>query len=84
MQRESQPLTTYEISRYLHVDLTTVISWCELGKIKAYKTPGGHRRVQPENFLDFLNQYEMPIPKEFKEKMQGTLKTMKDSRELKF
>lgn len=75
-QSEMAPLTTYEIGRYLHVDLTTVISWCESGRIKAYKTPGGHRRVQPEDFLDFLKQYEMPVPKEFNERIRGVLKIL--------
>ena len=76
IQRESPPLTTFEMCRYLHVDLTTVISWCEMGRIKAYKTPGGHRRVQPDDFLNFLNQYGMPVPKEFTERMKGTLKVL--------
>ncbi|OGR82456.1 MAG: hypothetical protein A2902_03500 [Elusimicrobia bacterium RIFCSPLOWO2_01_FULL_64_13] len=70
------PLTTYEISRYLHVDLTTVISWCELGKMRAYKTPGGHRRVQPGDFLDFLKQFGMPVPRDFNSKMNGALKAL--------
>ena len=75
-QNETAPLTTYRISRYLHVDLTTVINWCEMGKLKAYKTPGGHRRVQSDDFLEFLKQYKMPIPKEFKERMEGALKIL--------
>ena len=30
------PLTTHDVSRYLHVDLTTVINWCEMfGRKKA-------------------------------------------------
>ena len=74
--RNVPPLTTHEISRYLNVDLTTVINWCEQGKLQAYKTPGGHRRVQPENLLQFLNQYKMPIPPRFSDKMKGTLKVL--------
>ena len=45
------PLTTFDVSRYLHVDLTTVINWCDQGKLPSYKTPGGHRRVEPEKFI---------------------------------
>ncbi len=74
--KEIPPLTTYEISRYLHVDLTTVISWCELGRIKAYKTPGGHRRVRPEFFLEFLKEYNMPIPQEFADRLKNSLKIL--------
>lgn len=73
---KSVPLTTFEISQYIHVDLTTVVDWCRLGKLKAYKTPGGHRRVQPEDFMEFLNKYEMPIPKEWIDRIQGRTKIL--------
>ena len=69
-----QPLTTYEVSRFLKVDLTTVINWCDQGKLKAYKTPGGHRRVDPKDFLYFLKEYRMPVPGEFEREMQGGLR----------
>lgn len=74
--RPTPPLTTYEVSRYLHVDLTTVINWCDQGKLLAYKTPGGHRRVQPESFLQFLKEFSMPVPPDFIERMKGTLKIL--------
>ena len=70
------PLTTYEISQHLHVDLTTVINWCETGKLLAYKTPGGHRRVQPSHFLDFLNKYAIPIPHAFQEETQKLMRVL--------
>ncbi len=75
-ERTSPPLTTFEISRYLRVDFTTVISWCESGKIKAYKTPGGHRRVEPEDLLAFLKQYNMPVPRELESRLKGVLKVL--------
>lgn len=65
IETATQPLTTFEVSRHLKVDLTTVINWCDEGKLKAYKTPGGHRRVQPNDFLHFLEVYHLPVPKEF-------------------
>lgn len=70
------PLTTRDVSRLLHVDLTTVINWCEQGKLKAYRTPGGHRRVQPENFMDFLKAFKIPVPPRFEERMKGGLKIL--------
>lgn len=58
-----QPVyTTYQISQYLSVDITTVMSWIDDGKLSAYKTPGGHRRVPHRDFIEFLNKYKMPIP----------------------
>lgn len=58
-----QPVyTTFQISQYLSVDITTVMSWIDDGKLSAYKTPGGHRRVPHRDFLEFLKKYKMPVP----------------------
>ncbi|MDD5687868.1 MAG: response regulator [Elusimicrobia bacterium] len=54
--------TTYQISKMLNVDITTVIDWVNKGMLKAYKTPGGHRRVQIDDLVDFLKKYKMPVP----------------------
>ena len=74
--KDSPPLTTHEISRLLHANFSTVISWCDQGKIKSYKTPGGHRRVRPEDFLDFLKRSGMPVPQEFTKRFQGPMKVL--------
>jgi len=58
------PLTTFQVSKLLHVDITTVIDWIDSGKIPAYKTPGGHRRIEIKDLLEFLKKYRMPIPEE--------------------
>ena len=70
------PLTTFDVSRYLHVDLTTVINWCDQGKLPSYKTPGGHRRVEPEKFMEFLKTFKLPIPPEFRERVHGGLRIL--------
>ncbi len=58
-----QPVyTTYQISQFLSVDITTVMTWIDDGKLAAYKTPGGHRRVPHKDFLEFLKKYKMPVP----------------------
>src|SRR5690348_12569296 len=56
--------TTFEISRFLAVDITTVMAWTDQGKLSAYKTPGGHRRVPGTDLLAFLLRYKMPVPQE--------------------
>ena len=58
--------TTYQISRFCRVDIATVTNWIDEGKLKAYKTPGGHRRIQKKDFLQFLQRYTMPVPAEIK------------------
>ncbi len=60
-----QPLTTLEVSRHLNVDLSTVINWCNQGKIRSFRTPGGHRRVEIKDFINFISVYRFPVPKEF-------------------
>src|SRR3989344_7468872 len=75
-ENETQPLTTHEVSRHLKVDLTTVINWCDQGKLKAYRTPGGHRRVQPNDFMHFLEVYHLPVPKEFMPWALGNLRVL--------
>ncbi|PIU83948.1 MAG: hypothetical protein COS68_01355 [Elusimicrobia bacterium CG06_land_8_20_14_3_00_38_11] len=57
-----KPLTTYQISQMVNADISTVIDWIDKGLLKAYKTPGGHRRIKWNDLVEFLKKYEMPIP----------------------
>ncbi len=57
-----KPLTTGEIAELCHVHLRTVLQWIHDGKLKAYRTPGNHSRVQTVDFVEFLKHYNMPIP----------------------
>lgn len=54
--------TTYEVSKICRVDLSTVIEWVDAGKLKAYRTPGGHRRVKFSDIVEFLKKYNLPFP----------------------
>ncbi len=55
-------LSTFDTAKLLGVDMATVIDWCQQGKLQAFKTPGGHRRISPDDLIKFLKQYKMPIP----------------------
>lgn len=59
--------TTYQIGKFCQVNIRTVIRWIETGKLKAYSTPGGHRRVKWSDLITFLTQNKMPIPRELEE-----------------
>jgi excisionase family DNA binding protein len=61
-------LTTYEIAKYCHVTPRTVIQWVNEGKLKAFRTPGNHSRINMGDFLDFLRRYNMPIPSDLTDK----------------
>jgi len=55
--------TTFEVAKMCNVDITTVINWVNTGKLSAYKTPGGHRRIRRNDFFDFLKRYDLPVPR---------------------
>lgn len=56
--------TTFEISQLCEVNPTTVQNWVKEKKLKAFVTPGGHRRIKNEDLVAFLKEYAMPIPAE--------------------
>lgn len=54
--------TTTEAAEICGVAHTTVIRWISEGKLKAYETPGGHRRIESGDLLGFLKRFSMPVP----------------------
>jgi excisionase family DNA binding protein len=56
--------TTHDVSRLLSCDAATVSKWIDKGFILAYRTPGGHRRVQAPHLVAFLKCFSIPIPEE--------------------
>ncbi|MBF0619595.1 MAG: response regulator [Candidatus Omnitrophica bacterium] len=78
------PLTTGEIADFCHVTDRAVLKWVDEGKLKAYRTPGNHSRVNVEDFLKFLKEYSMPIPPELEEDGAGQKKILivDDDREM--
>ncbi|MBI5894205.1 MAG: response regulator [Deltaproteobacteria bacterium] len=56
-----RPLTTGEVASYCHVTINAVKKWIYTNKIKAFLTPGGHYRIKPQDFKEFLKKYKMPL-----------------------
>lgn len=54
--------TTSEMAEICGVAHTTVIRWIGEKKLKAHETPGGHRRIEKGDLLDFLRRFNMPVP----------------------
>ncbi|MBI4656496.1 MAG: response regulator [Elusimicrobia bacterium] len=54
--------TTSEVARVCGVAHTTVIRWITEKKLKAYETPGGHRRIEKESLIDFMKEFHIPVP----------------------
>ncbi len=57
--------TTNQLAKLFGVVPTTVIDWIEAGKLDAFKTLGGHRRITHVGVLDFLRKHELPSPPAF-------------------
>ena len=75
--------TTYQIAKALNADISTVIGWIDAGKLKAYKTPGGHRRVNGNDLLEFLKKYDMPVPEELNYKGNKRILIVDDEEEIR-
>lgn len=56
--------TTHEVAKFCDVTVPGVIRWIKTGKLRAYKTPGGHRRIEPGDLMEFMKRFGLPIPPE--------------------
>lgn len=54
--------TTSETAGICGVAHATVLGWLTEGKLGARETPGGHRRIERDELLDFLKKSNMPVP----------------------
>lgn len=56
--------TSHEVASLVQVSPSSVLKWIEQGKLRAFRTPGGHRRVACEELVDFLRAHRLPVPRE--------------------
>ncbi|MFC1587208.1 response regulator [Planctomycetota bacterium] len=63
----SQYYTTGEIAKICDVSANGVIKWIKAGKLKAFKTPGGQRRIREEDVVEFVGKFNYPVdPNQFR------------------
>jgi excisionase family DNA binding protein len=60
MTESSKVLTTFQAAEYCQVSPFTIRNWVESGKLPAYRTPGGHRRIRKGDLDEFLKKHDMP------------------------
>lgn len=60
-------LTSYQVGSLLQVNPSSVNKWIKDGRIPAFRTPGGHRRIRASDLVAFLNKHSMPIPEKLVE-----------------
>jgi excisionase family DNA binding protein len=53
--------TVNQVSELLQVSPQTIVNWIEAGKLEAYKTPGGHRRIKKSDLEGFVKKHDMPV-----------------------
>ena len=59
--------TTFETAKLCHVSPLSIINWVNAGRLPAFRTPGGHRRIRREDLLLFMRDNGLPIPEEMQE-----------------
>lgn len=57
--------TTFQVAKVLGVSLPTVVNWVNSGRLKAHRTPGGHRRIAHTDVLAFARDNDYPVSREF-------------------
>jgi len=61
IRTEVNVFTVNQVSELLQVSPQTIVNWIEAGKLEAYKTPGGHRRIKKSDLEDFVKKHDMPV-----------------------
>ena len=54
--------TTFEAAKLCHVSPLSIINWVNAGRLPAFRTPGGHRRIRREDLTRFMRDNGIPIP----------------------
>lgn len=62
MNLNKEIFTTFEVAKLCNANITSIKNWIEKGKLRAFRTPGGHYRIEKAVLEDFLNRYGMPNP----------------------
>jgi len=55
-----------QVGKMVGADPSSVNRWIDSGRLKAYRTPGGHRRVLYDDLMRFLGEWGIPMPDELK------------------
>ena len=58
---EKEILSTFDAARYCQVHPGTIKNWIKKDNLKAFKTPGGHRRIYKSDLDRFLKEKNIPI-----------------------
>jgi excisionase family DNA binding protein len=68
--------TTFEAAHVLGVSLPTVVNWIKARRLKAHRTPGGHRRIAREELAAFMSRHGIPLPVELADAVDARRKVL--------
>lgn len=58
--------TTFEAAKLCHVSPLSIINWVNAGRLPAFRTPGGHRRIRRDDLVRFMRDNGIPLPEKLK------------------
>ena len=61
-QRQRRWLSLGSAAEFVGVDRATLRGWADAGKVRVYRTPGGHRRFNPTDLESLLCESSPPTP----------------------
>lgn len=56
--------TTHQVAQFLGVSLPTVVNWVNSERLRAHRTPGGHRRIAHNDIIAFARAHDYPLSQE--------------------
>jgi excisionase family DNA binding protein len=56
-----QRIALRDIAEYCMVSTSTVQRWVREGKLKSLRLPSNQKRISMADFMDFLQEYNIPI-----------------------
>jgi len=75
IHKDKKVFTTFEVASVCRVSPATVISWVNKGKLKAYRTPGQHRRIMREELERFIRHFNLPDVEGFSSQFRALVVT---------
>ena len=65
--RRKPVFTTFETAKLCYVSPLSIINWVNAGRLAAFRTPGGHRRIRREDLIRFMRDNGIPLAEELRE-----------------
>ncbi len=65
--RDKSVFTTFEAAKLCHVSPLSIINWVNAGRLPAFRTPGGHRRIRRDDLVRFMRENGIPLPDQLRE-----------------